>query len=195
MDAASKENQAPAGCARATPPPPASPSVLLQPSEPWTSPRPSRRMDDDDSEASRERSRSRSRSRSRERSPAGRSGRVKVGGMAQQAMKQWGLDEDKVVRWAEAQRLPGVGIADVERYPRPSGDGDATSSRGSRPRRGVPRGYSEGESISRAVTVERRRTAETVARRYRREHPGDDLAAGLADLPGLAVPDIAAEDS
>ena len=46
-------------------------------------------------------------------------------------------------------------------HPRPRGDGDATSSRGSRPRRGVPRGNFRGRVD---VAVERRRTAETVAR-------------------------------
>ena len=49
----------------------------------------------------------------------------------------------------DARTLEGWGA-------RPSGDSVATSSRGSRPRRGVPRGYSEGKST---VASGRRRAA------------------------------------
>ena len=87
---------------------------------------------DDDSNGARSMSRSRSRSRSRDREPRSRrhddGGRLardsplladalpKLGGMARAAVEQWGLDESRLLAWAAARRLPGIGVADVNLY-------------------------------------------------------------------------------
>ena len=78
------------------------------------------------------RSMSRSRSRSRDREPRNRrhdgDGRLargsplladalpQLGGMARAAVEQWGLDESRLLAWAAARRLPGIGVADVTQY-------------------------------------------------------------------------------
>ena len=40
----------------------------------------------------------------------------KLGGMARAAVEQWGLDESRLLAWAAARRLPGIGVADVNLY-------------------------------------------------------------------------------
>ena len=93
-----------------------------------------RRRSSDDSESDDgARSMSRSRSRSRDRETRGRrrhdgDGRLardsplladeqpKLGGMARAAVEQWGLDESRLLAWAAARRLPGIGVADVTQY-------------------------------------------------------------------------------
>ena len=71
----------------------------------------------------------RDRSRSRDREPRSRrheeDGRLardsplladalpKLGGMARAAVEQWGLDESRLLAWAAARRLPGIGVADA----------------------------------------------------------------------------------
>ena len=96
---------------------------------------------DDDSNGAR--SMSRSRSRSRDREPRNRrhdeDGRLardsplradalpKLGGMARAAVEQWGLDESRLLAWAAARRLPGIGVADVNLYRQENPDEDLSA--------------------------------------------------------------------
>ena len=96
---------------------------------------------DDDSNGAR--SMSRSRSRSRDREPRSRrhdeDGRLardsplladqmpKLGGMARAAVEQWGLDESRLLAWAAARRLPGIGVADVNLYRQENPDEDLSA--------------------------------------------------------------------
>ena len=96
---------------------------------------------DDDSNGAR--SMSRSRSRSRDREPRNRrhddGGRLargsplladalpKLGGMARAAVQQWGLDESRLLAWAAARRLPGIGVADVNLYRQENPDEDLSA--------------------------------------------------------------------
>ena len=97
---------------------------------------------DDDSNGAR--SMSRSRSRSRDREPRSRNrhddgGRLtrdsplladalpKLGGMARAAVEQWGLDESRLLAWAAARRLPGIGVADVNLYRQENPDEDLSA--------------------------------------------------------------------
>ena len=88
------------------------------------------------------RSMSRSRSRSRDREPRSRhddGGRLardsplladaqpKLGGMARAAVEQWGLDESRLLAWAAARRLPGIGVADVNQYRQENPDEDLSA--------------------------------------------------------------------
>ena len=90
------------------------------------------------------RSMSRSRSRSRDREPrksrhsddGGRLARdsplladeqPKLGGMARAAVEQWGLDEGRLLAWAAARRLPGIGVADVNQYRQENPDEDLSA--------------------------------------------------------------------
>ena len=88
------------------------------------------------------RSMSRSRSRSRDREPRSRhddGGRIardsplladeqpKLGGMARAAVEQWGLDESRLLAWAAARRLPGIGVADVNLYRQENPDEDLSA--------------------------------------------------------------------
>ena len=103
-----------------------------------------RRRSSDDSESDDgARSMSRSRSRSRDREPRNRrhddSGRLardsplladalpKLGGMARAAVEQWGLDESRLLAWAAARRLPGIGVADVNLYRQENPDEDLSA--------------------------------------------------------------------
>ena len=104
-----------------------------------------RRHDADDSESDDgARSMSRSRSRSRDREPrksrhsddGGRLARdsplladaqPKLGGMARAAVEQWGLDEGRLLAWAAARRLPGIGVADVNQYRQENPDEDLSA--------------------------------------------------------------------
>ena len=104
-----------------------------------------RRSDDsnsnsDDSNGARSMSRSRSRSRDREpRSRHDDGGRIardsplladeqpKLGGMARAAVEQWGLDEGRLLAWAAARRLPGIGVADVNQYRQENPDEDLSA--------------------------------------------------------------------
>ena len=85
---------------------------------------------------------SRSRSRSRDREPRRRhddGGRItnnsplladalpKLGGMARAAVEQWGLDESRLLAWAAARRLPGIGVADVNLYRQENPDEDLSA--------------------------------------------------------------------
>ena len=85
---------------------------------------------------------SRSRSRSRDREPRSRhddGGRIardsplladeqpKLGGMARAAVEQWGLDEGRLLAWAAARRLPGIGVADVNLYRQENPDEDLSA--------------------------------------------------------------------
>ena len=83
---------------------------------------------------------SRSRSRSRDREPRSRrhddGGRLaaarrsladalpQLGGMARAAVRQWGLDESRLLAWAAARRPPGIGVADVNLYRQENPDED-----------------------------------------------------------------------
>ena len=90
------------------------------------------------------RSMSRSRSRSRDREPrksrhSDDGGRIardsplladeqpKLGGMARAAVEQWGLDEGRLLAWAAARRLPGIGVADVNQYRQENPDEDLSA--------------------------------------------------------------------
>ena len=90
------------------------------------------------------RSMSRSRSRSRDREPrksrhSDDGGRIardsplladeqpKLGGMARAAVEQWGLDESRLLAWAAARRLPGIGVADVNLYRQENPDEDLSA--------------------------------------------------------------------
>ena len=90
------------------------------------------------------RSMSRSRSRSRDREPrksrhSDDGGRIardsplladeqpKLGGMARAAVEQWGLDEGRLLAWAAARRLPGIGVADVNLYRQENPDEDLSA--------------------------------------------------------------------
>ena len=104
-----------------------------------------RRRSSDDSESDDgARSMSRSRSRSRDREPrksrhsddGGRLARdsplladeqPKLGGMARAAVEQWGLDESRLLAWAAARRLPGIGVADVNQYRQENPDEDLSA--------------------------------------------------------------------
>ena len=104
-----------------------------------------RRRSSDDSESDDgARSMSRSRSRSRDREPrksrhSDDSGRLardsplladeqpKLGGMARAAVEQWGLDESRLLAWAAARRLPGIGVADVNLYRQENPDEDLSA--------------------------------------------------------------------
>ena len=106
-----------------------------------------RRRSSDDSESddgARSMSRSRSRSRSRDREPrksrhSDDGGRIardsplladaqpKLGGMARAAVEQWGLDESRLLAWAAARRLPGIGVADVNLYRQENPDEDLSA--------------------------------------------------------------------
>ena len=104
-----------------------------------------RRHDEDDSESDDgARSMSRSRSRSRDREPrksrhSDDGGRIardsplladeqpKLGGMARAAVEQWGLDEGRLLAWAAARRLPGIGVADVNQYRQENPDEDLSA--------------------------------------------------------------------
>ncbi len=104
-----------------------------------------RRSDDSQSESDDgARSMSRSRSRSRDREPrksrhsddGGRLARdsplladeqPKLGGMARAAVEQWGLDESRLLAWAAARRLPGIGVADVNQYRQENPDEDLSA--------------------------------------------------------------------
>ena len=104
-----------------------------------------RRRSSDDSESDDgARSMSRSRSRSRDREPrksrhsddGGRIAREsplladaqpKLGGMARAAVEQWGLDESRLLAWAAARRLPGIGVADVNLYRQENPDEDLSA--------------------------------------------------------------------
>ena len=110
------------------------------------SPRRGRRRSDDSNSNSDDsngaRSMSRSRSRSRDREPRSRhddGGRLardsplladeqpKLGGMARAAVEQWGLDESRLLAWAAARRLPGIGVADVNLYRQENPDEDLSA--------------------------------------------------------------------
>ena len=97
---------------------------------------------DDDSNGARSMSRSRSRSRDREtrgRRRHDEDGRLardsplladalpKLGGMARAAVEQWGLDESRLLAWAAARRLPGIGVADVNQYRQENPDEDLSA--------------------------------------------------------------------
>ena len=97
---------------------------------------------DDDSNGARSMSRSRSRSRDREPRKSRHSddgGRLardsplladalpKLGGMARAAVEQWGLDESRLLAWAAARRLPGIGVADVNLYRQENPDEDLSA--------------------------------------------------------------------
>lgn len=97
---------------------------------------------DDDSNGARSMSRSRSRSRDREtrgrrrHDDGGRLARdsplladalPKLGGMARAAVEQWGLDEGRLLAWAAARRLPGIGVADVNLYRQENPDEDLSA--------------------------------------------------------------------
>ena len=97
---------------------------------------------DDDSNGARSMSRSRSRSRDREtrgrrrHDDGGRLARdsplladalPKLGGMARAAVEQWGLDESRLLAWAAARRLPGIGVADVNLYRQENPDEDLSA--------------------------------------------------------------------
>ena len=97
---------------------------------------------DDDSNGARSMSRSRSRSRDREtrgrrrHDDGGRLARdsplladalPKLGGMARAAVEQWGLDESRLLAWAAARRLPGIGVADVNQYRQENPDEDLSA--------------------------------------------------------------------
>ncbi len=106
-----------------------------------------RRSDDsnsnsDDSNGARSMSRSRSRSRDREPrksrhsddggrlardSPLLADAQPKLGGMARAAVEQWGLDEGRLLAWAAARRLPGIGVADVNQYRQENPDEDLSA--------------------------------------------------------------------
>ena len=104
-----------------------------------------RRGSSDDSESDDgARSMSRSRSRSRDREPrksrhSDDGGRIardsplladeqpKLGGMARAAVEQWGLDESRLLAWAAARRLPGIGVADVNQYRQENPDEDLSA--------------------------------------------------------------------
>ena len=103
-----------------------------------------RRRSSDDSESDDgARSMSRSRSRSRDREPRSRrhgdDGRIarnsplladalpQLGGMARAAVEQWGLDESRLLAWAAARRLPGIGVADVNLYRQENPDEDLSA--------------------------------------------------------------------
>ena len=105
-----------------------------------------RRSDDSQSDngSNGARSMSRSRSRSRDREPrksrhsddGGRLARdsplladaqPKLGGMARAAVEQWGLDEGRLLAWAAARRLPGIGVADVNQYRQENPDEDLSA--------------------------------------------------------------------
>ena len=104
-----------------------------------------RRRSSDDSESDDgARSMSRSRSRSRDREPrksrhSDDGGRIardsplladeqpKLGGMARAAVEQWGLDEGRLLAWAAARRLPGIGVADVNLYRQENPDEDLSA--------------------------------------------------------------------
>ena len=105
-----------------------------------------RRSDDSQSDngSNGARSMSRSRSRSRDREPrksrhsddGGRLARdsplladeqPKLGGMARAAVEQWGLDESRLLAWAAARRLPGIGVADVNLYRQENPDEDLSA--------------------------------------------------------------------
>ncbi len=105
-----------------------------------------RRSDDSQSDdgSNGARSMSRSRSRSRDREPrksrhsddGGRLARdsplladaqPKLGGMARAAVEQWGLDESRLLAWAAARRLPGIGVADVNQYRQENPDEDLSA--------------------------------------------------------------------
>ena len=97
---------------------------------------------DDDSNGARSMSRSRSRSRDRETrgrrrheedgrlardSPLLADEQPKLGGMARAAVEQWGLDEGRLLAWAAARRLPGIGVADVNQYRQENPDEDLSA--------------------------------------------------------------------
>ena len=97
---------------------------------------------DDDSNGARSMSRSRSRSRAREPrksrhsddggrlardSPLLADAQPKLGGMARAAVEQWGLDEGRLLAWAAARRLPGIGVADVNLYRQENPDEDLSA--------------------------------------------------------------------
>ena len=97
---------------------------------------------DDGSNGARSMSRSRSRSRDREPRKSRHSddgGRLardsplladalpKLGGMARAAVEQWGLDESRLLAWAAARRLPGIGVADVNQYRQENPDEDLSA--------------------------------------------------------------------
>ena len=97
---------------------------------------------DDDSNGARSMSRSRSRSRDRETrgrrrhdddgrlardSPLLADALPKLGGMARAAVEQWGLDESRLLAWAAARRLPGIGVADVNLYRQENPDEDLSA--------------------------------------------------------------------
>ena len=97
---------------------------------------------DDDSNGARSMSRSRSRSRDRETrgrrrheeegrlardSPLLADALPKLGGMARAAVEQWGLDESRLLAWAAARRLPGIGVADVTQYRQDNPDEDLSA--------------------------------------------------------------------
>ena len=97
---------------------------------------------DDDSNGARSMSRSRSRSRDREPrksrhsddggrlardSPLLADAQPKLGGMARAAVEQWGLDEGRLLAWAAARRLPGIGVADVNLYRQENPDEDLSA--------------------------------------------------------------------
>ena len=111
------------------------------------SPRRGRRRSDDSnsnsdgSNGARSMSRSRSRSRDREQrnrrhddggrlardSPLLADALPKLGGMARAAVEQWGLDESRLLAWAAARRLPGIGVADVNLYRQENPDEDLSA--------------------------------------------------------------------
>ena len=103
-----------------------------------------RRSSDDSESDDGARSMSRSRSRSRDREPrksrhSDDGGRIardsplladeqpKLGGMARAAVEQWGLDEGRLLAWAAARRLPGIGVADVNQYRQENPDEDLSA--------------------------------------------------------------------
>ena len=51
----------------------------------------------------------------------------KLGGMARAAVEQWGLDEGRLLAWAAARRLPGIGVADVNLYRQENPDEDLSA--------------------------------------------------------------------
>ena len=101
-----------------------------------------RRDDSESDDGARSMSRSRSRSRDREPRKSRHSddgGRIardsplladeqpKLGGMARAAVEQWGLDESRLLAWAAARRLPGIGVADVNLYRQENPDEDLSA--------------------------------------------------------------------
>jgi hypothetical protein len=94
---------------------------------------------DDDSNGARSMSRSRSRDReprNRRHDDGGRLARgsplladalPQLGGMARAAVEQWGLDESRLLAWAAARRLPGIGVADVTQYRQDNPDEDLSA--------------------------------------------------------------------